>query len=455
MRKRNFGWVASLLLSASIFMTSCDSDSPLPLPGEGDEQQVPSDGGDYQDAVSPEEIKDLLQNDGISFLSAMEGLSAERSLASFMMLNNLLSEGALEVPESIFDTDLIYINEFTGKYMWDERAGEWKYEEQADKLTFHFPTDNNRSNNSETFVVTGTPSRYYVELITESQDREADPVEMGEEYENIPPTNRKTAIGQRKVVIPESLTGTFISNGQEIGSILITAKPHANNEPPREASIRFTFGQYKVNFNANLTNSNANTASAGISKGNESLLAIQMNGVGNIEEQELKNASGSITIMNSLILKSTFTDYAAYSNAMDNLEANWDYYYNSYEGGYYSPRWNSYEYYNSVDGIVKKYAEEKARIQNAYMPTALTTADSYVIADVTFTPKATYSYNESGYYDYDTDRYVDRAYTYQYWEAIPQLKFEDGTKVDMDVYFGPIIEQLNNKLQEILANIEG
>ena len=414
---KNVYWTLCVLLSSSLLFSSCGDDN-----NESETSKYAS--------ASASDVKKMLQEDAISFVSELEGLQNEQAYKTLEVFAKLVDIDSPELPNGSSITSgnaIITINSFDGKFTWERNS--WKYTEQTGKLSFHFPSTVNGTNNTEEIAVTG-----------ESSDKTV----TFEEYDSYPVYNPETGynnwvddITEHTVRLPKTLQADIISGSNKVGNISV------NSTYPDGASVSFNYGGYNLEANAGV--GNTNNATATLKKGSLVLLSANANAKGNIdledENADVQNVDMSFVMMDKLVLEMSQKNVSDEEDRQDAIyEKYWDY--------------NYYEMYNNVNGYAKAREIELVEFRNESYSYVLKAADGTFIANMVAEVKAGRPYSESGYYDYKKGEYVETPWTSQDWGTISILKFEDGTSHDADVYFGEGFETLINKVEALMNVFE-
>lgn len=186
MKRKNLIFLMALMFSFVVLM-NCESEEPGP--DDKEEQQdttdVSGDGdgdGDGGVALTPEEHKENLQNEGVAFVGEMSRLEDTEATSTFISfgkfvdqsepatqarINNAriissrilkittrelspteITEAFQEDPETL--TDLW--NELKGVFDWNSTTGVWDYTAGGDVVQFNFPSTETGTSNNASFT---------------------------------------------------------------------------------------------------------------------------------------------------------------------------------------------------------------------------------------------------------------------------------------------------------------
>lgn len=215
-------------------------------------------GGKYENTpyskLTAEAQKEKLSDDAISFLTEMDGLADVKSLNVLKAFYGICNTyGGPDLPNSpAAGKDVIYINDFYGKYTFNPTTGEWNKTASADKLVLSFPVS--ETSNGE-ITATGVASNI-----------EADSIQ-----------------------IPRELNAKVYQDSKEVGSVQVKANLANLESIPSSASVKFTLDSYE--FTTSVTKGGTNTASMKLTKGSKVLVDGKASLVANLDELVDDNAN--------------------------------------------------------------------------------------------------------------------------------------------------------------------
>lgn len=239
----------SLFCLTSVFV-SCSSD---------DDNGI--DGGKYENTpyskLTPEAQKEKLSQDAISFLTDMDGLSTAKSLSVLTAFYGICENyGFPDLENSpAAGKDILYINDFYGKYTFNSETKKWDKSESADKLILSFPVS--ESANAEV-VATGVASN-------------------------------QTEYG---IQLPKELNAKLYLDTKEVGSVQLKANIANLESVPSSASVKFVLDSYE--FTTSVTKGGTNKASMMLSKGSKVLINGNASLVANLDDLLIEDNESSI-----------------------------------------------------------------------------------------------------------------------------------------------------------------
>ncbi len=396
--------LSTVLLTFGLISCGNDKDDPVK-----DVETTP-----YSE-LTPEQQKEKLQVDAMAFLASFEGLENEQGYKTLESFNAFLSEHpvALRSVGLRSSDEIIYINDFYGKYVWNSSKKTWDQSANSGSLIFEFPATETSTSNTEKITIKGEASDFFATL--EEVDAVYIPDEWGGYYDY--------TYTYTDVQLPKTLNAVITSNGKTVGSLDVSSDL-AKENVPTIASVAYTLGSYSLNFNANRTASN-NTVSANLKKGSTSLISVTSGMSGNVEEiinEEAQPGSGNfqMTLMDKLAFSGSIAKIGEFMQKMNELEEQYDDYYSF-----------------GLNNTSEKYEKASCNLFNQYTAISLTAADGAAIATLSMKPVFDYSYTAS----------YEPFNTYTYWTSIPVLNFKDGSSAEASVYFSKGFDQFFEQLE--------
>jgi hypothetical protein len=361
-------------------------------------------GDDKEAVLTPEQQKEKIQADAISFLNELEGFEQEKSIVALVTFNKLVKISEPE-PDLNSSDDLVY-EDLYGKYTWNGETEEWDYSSLDNQAEFIFPLSN--ETNGKIVV---TPSS--------------------------PVTINTKETGEKGEKIPKNVNVKIYSGSEEVGALNASSNIQDDASIPSETTLSYQFGQYALSFQA--TKGANNLITATLKKGNKTLIDASVNASGNpdslIANQNPGDIKGNVSIkLNNTLAFIGTADVTKYMAALVTAEEK---YYEAIGKIDYS----SSDYASLYSAVEKVYNEAKAKAFNDFFELYLASSNEARIARLKMESR---EYTESWEYE---GKYSDYTYTY----TVYTLEFNDKTTVDAEVYFSTGFDQFLTKLSEFIG----
>ncbi len=383
-----FGAVA--LFSLSFVSCSNDDDNSSAI------DQTITDVKNYPySALQPEQQKVKLEQDANSLLTEIDDLKNNECIKVLKAFNNLMEIQDLELDGQTLRSseDVIYINEFYGKYTWNSATQAWDKTASASQLEMIFPVGSSTAN----IVVTGVAS---------------DNAYINEE---------------ETYQLPKEALAKIYLGAKQVGSVFARTDFNAD-EIPSYAEVTYDLGAYIMETKG--TKGNPTEATSVFRKGNKVLFEANTNMSGNLdnlvndEDPGQMTGKGYVKIMDNLVLI-TEVDYNKLAQAEQNAD---DAYYDL-----------PYEQRTEQKEAEFNTAMDKAFNDNSSIYLA-SRADGSKIARLIKKSKKVTEYWGS--------------YSNTYWEDAYVFEFGDKTTVDAEVYFSSGFNQFITNWENFVKNFE-
>ena len=367
-----------LMLSAALLtpmFTSCKSN-------DDNDDLFPHDPDGGYSGLTVEEQKQKLATDATAVIEKLNGLSnasAIELLRSFAELSDNFpafgedddyyypAKSALKTAQ-----DLTLIKDFYGAYTWNHSTKRWDESASADKLIISLPARRGGSSNNGRIEISGESSGNFIEGME----------------------------------VPRNLKMILFADGNNIGSIEVTATGVSADKAPSSASMKLTLDSYSLEYSFGSSSNNMNT-SLTLSKGSETLLS------GNVD------LTADMDALFDTEYPEEYVDKGNFELKMGNSIA--------FKGNVN---------YKSLMNTPPDNADQYIAAMNQNIKLSLVSiADNTTIASVKFI----------------AERYED--YYETWYEPAPVLVFSDGTQATVDAFFGEgfdiVFDAWNNFIKQM------
>ncbi|MDH6356583.1 hypothetical protein [Parabacteroides sp. PF5-9] len=458
-----------IALFAAMFLTACSDDDkkeqgpdPDPTPNLSLEDilELP-----YSE-LTPEQQKIKLENQSIALLDMANDTKNSAAIKTFQNLTHLIDISNPELVkgektktiEDAFEYADVY-----GIHTWNN--GKWVKTNSQSELKFVFPSKKGSSSNDAELVIKAESSGIPVDI------RNTD------EYWDSEKNTWIEEVTETRYYLPKSAEGFIKINGSEIGTVALKADYKNEKEVPEKMEVVANLEKYT--FETIFNKAAENEVASVLKKGNDTMFYAYAAATIKIDEVFDKvidvvkvpdhlfgKVKSYIKILDDLIIVATgdAANMIKELNALDDeFDAKWDALY-EYE------HWKMKDYYTIRNQYDKEYCEKSIAIRKKYMTVTLaSTDDATKIATLEEKAEADYSWSAEVYWDeneqewkdiyeynpetsdYEKMHEADPNAKYDYYEAIPYLRFNDNTLVSADNYFSTGFNVFIKKWEDFVA----
>ena len=446
----------TLLFSVIIsqLIVSCSSnDEPTNAPEGSLTEQIANIIKQPYSKLTPAEQKVKLEAEANVMLVQMDKSKTSGAIEAIQNLEKLLNIDGVDVfggKNGNEIAEILNVSDVYGIYTWNNSTKIWVKTVSSTELKFIFPaTATGKANNA---------------ILSSKSTSSTIKVKLEDSYN----WQTGTTINDQ-FYLPTSVDATLTIDAKPAATFATTAKYTGTVETPDESSFKMVLNDgytYEISGSKKAT---ANTAKSSFTYNGKNLVSFTAGSTADIdaliEDEDLiqyqGNANGLVQIMDNFIIVADM-DIATQTKDEEALEKSLAY--PDYPD-YNSPKADYKAYYTAQNTYNKKHSDGSVANTNKNTKLILVSKkDGTKIAEVVYRSEKADSYNtelpvwvKDAYYTnggYWTNNGKGEMFTFQYYDEVLYLKFNDNTEVAMSSYFSTGFDKLETKFEDFLKAFE-